>query len=130
MSYGQTAVLSNFDSRLPILLKSLEMQGLFDVVKTSHAIGVEKPAAAAFDATRTAFTPHIPPRRCIHVGDNVKTDVAGALAAGWHCIAVGASEDDVAAILQSEDQYDRVVCIPNLSQLSSAALAIMAMNPS
>eukprot|EP00048_Salpingoeca_helianthica_P010005 m.143288 g.143288 ORF g.143288 m.143288 type:complete len:338 (-) comp14984_c0_seq3:26-1039(-) len=114
LSHGPTAVLSNFDERLPGLLAELGLADLFDVILTSRELGEEKPSAAAFKAVQTHPRIQVPPENCIHVGDNVKKDVQGALGAGWHAIGVGTNVED-----------PRVINIPSMSHLASATLHLM-----
>lgn len=114
-SYGPTAVLSNFDERLPALLADLGLARMFDVIKTSRELGIEKPTVAAFEAVRSDPAVLLPAAQCIHIGDHATKDVGGAVAAGWQAIGVGTSVE-----------HERVVNIPRLSSFPSAALLIMA----
>ena len=74
------AVVSNFDSRLPVLLAALGLEGPFDAVLFSSAIGSAKPAPGIFRAAVTALG--VLPGATLHAGDDPSADVAGALAAG------------------------------------------------
>jgi putative hydrolase of the HAD superfamily len=74
------AVLSNFDPRLPGLLRELGLDAVFPVVVYSAAVGVEKPHPAIF--ARLLAELGLPPARVAHVGDRRREDVEGALAAG------------------------------------------------
>lgn len=65
-------------------LRSSDIEHLIDVVVLSDDIGVNKPDRRIFDhallkASTTA-------KRCVIIGDNPETDIAGGIAAGWHAI--------------------------------------------
>jgi putative hydrolase of the HAD superfamily len=79
------AVLSNHVPELEKLTTGLGLDGFFDAVFSSAAIGYEKPHAAAFaHALRACGSPS----RVWMVGDNPVADVAGAQAAGLPAILV------------------------------------------
>ncbi len=113
-SYGPTAVLSNFDERLPSLLRDMKLAHLFDVIRTSRELGVEKPDVAAFEAVRNDPRIALPASQSIHIGDNLKKDLLGATAAGWRAIGVGLPPTDGHLI------------IPSLAQLSFATMVMLS----
>lgn len=79
------AVLSNHVPELGKLATGLGLDGFFDAVLTSAAIGYEKPHAEAFaHALRVCGSPS----RVWMVGDNPVADVAGAEAVGIPAILV------------------------------------------
>jgi len=80
------AVVSNFDGRLPGVLAGLEVAPLVDAVLYSTAVGVAKPAARIFDAAARALAASR--HEIVHVGDEIDTDVTGALAAGFRAVLV------------------------------------------
>jgi len=73
------AVVSNWDSRLPDVLKTLSLDGWFETVVVSHFEGVEKPNAAIFQ--RTLERMGVASADALHVGDSPELDGAGAAAA-------------------------------------------------
>ena len=79
-------VLSNWDSRLPELLASLDLDAHFDAVIYSAAAGYEKPHPAIFTAALDAL--HVDPSRAVHIGDRLEEDYAGAKAAGLRALLV------------------------------------------
>eukprot|EP00316_Scyphosphaera_apsteinii_P002178 CAMPEP_0119340698 /NCGR_PEP_ID=MMETSP1333-20130426/100854_1 /TAXON_ID=418940 /ORGANISM="Scyphosphaera apsteinii, Strain RCC1455" /LENGTH=288 /DNA_ID=CAMNT_0007352507 /DNA_START=123 /DNA_END=989 /DNA_ORIENTATION=+ len=82
-------VISNWDDRLPQLLKRLGLASYFDFILTSGEVGVEKPEAAMFTlAQKLAGVPA--GSRCVHVGDSFSRDVLGAFQAGhgWEPVFV------------------------------------------
>lgn len=76
----QLAVVSNFDSRLPGILQALGIHDRMDAVVYSSEAGHAKPDPAIF--RRALDELDVAPERTIHVGDNAKTDVGGAVSAG------------------------------------------------
>jgi putative hydrolase of the HAD superfamily len=78
------AILSNWDSRMPLLLRHLGLSRYFDVVLCSALEGVEKPHRDFFRKVQTAIG--VPPRRTLHVGDLVREDYQGARAAGMQAL--------------------------------------------
>ena len=82
------AVLSNFDARLHALLATLGLEGAFAVVVPSSEAGAAKPSRGAFEHVRRrlAAQPPLAPAECLHVGDSLREDVEGALAAGWQAV--------------------------------------------
>lgn len=81
------AVLSNWDERLPSLLRALGLAEFFEVVVFSAGVGVEKPGAAIFQAALAALD--LPPRQVLHVGDRRLEDLEGARAVGMQSLLVG-----------------------------------------
>ncbi|MFO7775250.1 MAG: HAD-IA family hydrolase [Candidatus Hydrogenedentota bacterium] len=74
------AVVSNWDSRLPILLERLGLLRYFVCVVTSAEIGCAKPDPRIFEAAVARL--NAAPERTVHIGDSIEDDVAGALGAG------------------------------------------------
>jgi putative hydrolase of the HAD superfamily len=77
---ARLAVVSNWDSRLPDVLKTLSLDGWFETVVVSHFEGVEKPDAAIFRRALERIGAQA--TDAIHVGDSLELDGAGATAAG------------------------------------------------
>jgi putative hydrolase of the HAD superfamily len=88
----RTAVVSNFDSRLPPLLGDLGVAEWIDVVLPSTTAGRAKPDPAIFAAALARLG--TPARRAIHVGDDIAADVAGALRAGMAAVLIDRAERD------------------------------------
>ncbi len=70
------AVISNWDRRLPDILRTLDLIDAFDVVTVSAIEGVEKPAQEIFE--RTLDRLGVAPATAIHVGDSPLEDYRGA----------------------------------------------------
>lgn len=109
-------VVSNWDERLPGLLASLGIGGLFDFVLTSREHGAEKPCASIFDAARQRAglsASEVSPATCVHIGDKFSTDVVGASAAGWRAVYLASDEDlgklkPAAFGLMAETEHERI----------------------
>lgn len=73
-------IVSNFDSRLDNVLRTCELDSFFDSIHISTRTGAAKPDAVIFQA---ALEYHgIEPQQAWHVGDSVREDFEGAVAAG------------------------------------------------
>jgi len=81
-----TAIVSNFDRRLPNILRGLGLAELFDVVVLCSDVGAAKPDAAIFH--RALERLEVPASRAIVVGDDKELDIEGARAAGLRAIDV------------------------------------------
>lgn len=77
------AVVSNFDTRLRPLLKTLDLYELFDAIIVSAEVSVEKPNPYIFELALNAV--HCNPNEVIHVGDDRRNDLWGARDAGIDC---------------------------------------------
>lgn len=75
-------VISNFDERLPGILKSLRLDHFFDWVVVSRDVGHEKPHRAIFEVGLALAG--LPAGSALHIGDNEKRDYEGARAAGMN----------------------------------------------
>lgn len=73
-------VVSNWIWTLPDLLHALDLVSKFDFIVASSRIGYEKPHRGIFD--HALELAGVPPAAAMHVGDNVRADVEGALAVG------------------------------------------------
>ncbi len=74
------AVISNWDRRLPDILRSLELLEIFEAVTVSSIEGVEKPSSEIF--RRTLGRMGLSAGEAIHVGDSPLEDYTGAETAG------------------------------------------------
>src|SRR5262245_57172290 len=77
-------VVSNFDSRLYDVLRVCELDRFFDSVHVSTRVGAAKPDAALFQAALDCHS--VEAREACHVGDNLREDVEGAMAAGINAV--------------------------------------------
>jgi len=77
-------VISNFDSRLYDVLRACRLDHFFDSVHISTLVGAAKPDAAIFQAALNYHS--IEARRAWHVGDSLREDVEGAMAAGINAV--------------------------------------------
>ena len=77
-----TAVLSNGWN--PLQVAKARRAGFAGRVIASAELGVQKPHPAAFEALAQELG--LPPERCFYVGDDPRTDMAGAIAAGFQAV--------------------------------------------
>jgi len=82
-----TAVVSNFDRRLPPLLAELGVAPLFDAIVLASDAGAAKPDPAIFRLALARVG--VPACDSLFVGDSSERDVAGARALGMRAIDVG-----------------------------------------
>ena len=101
-------VISNFDSRLEDLLGALGLDGYFDSVHISSRVGAAKPDPAIFQAALKHYA--IEARQAWHVGDNLREDVEGAMAAGVN-----------AALLDRDNRFAENAPAPRITSLEQVA---------
>lgn len=80
------AIISNWDRRLPEILRSLGLIDRFEVVTVSAIEGVEKPSPEIFQ--RTSSRLGVDPSSTLHVGDAPLEDYAGARNAGFAAVLI------------------------------------------
>jgi putative hydrolase of the HAD superfamily len=73
-------IVSNWDRRLPSLLKGLGLGALVDTVVTSAEVRLHKPDPRIFELACRRLG--VEPEHCAHVGDHFYADVLGAQVAG------------------------------------------------
>jgi putative hydrolase of the HAD superfamily len=79
-------VISNWDSRLPEILKNTGLARYFNFILASTVVGSAKPDAGIFqEALQRAG---VPPEQACHIGDEPATDIEGARNAGIHSILI------------------------------------------
>jgi putative hydrolase of the HAD superfamily len=80
----ELGIVSNFDSRIYVVLSALELAEFFSSVTISTEVGVAKPDPQVFVA---ALQKHnCSPEEAWHIGDSFKEDYEGAKAAGLRAI--------------------------------------------
>jgi putative hydrolase of the HAD superfamily len=80
------AVVSNWDVSLPPVLERLGLQESFTAVVHAAGAGASKPDPRPFEIALELLA--LPAGDCVHVGDDPRTDVGGARAAGIEPILV------------------------------------------
>jgi putative hydrolase of the HAD superfamily len=78
----ELAIISNFDSRLYVLIEALGLEQWFSSVTVSTQVGAAKPERAIFEAALAMY--QCSPEQALHVGDSWAEDYQGATAAGLH----------------------------------------------
>ncbi len=82
----KTAIISNADSDVTDLCIHFDFAKGMDLIVTSALIGYEKPHIRTFEA---AYQPlGIDPARGLHIGDQPKSDIVGALNAGMRAALI------------------------------------------
>jgi putative hydrolase of the HAD superfamily len=74
------AVIANWDVSLPDVLARLGLAGHFEAIVTAAGVGAAKPDPRPFRAALARLG--VEAGQCLHVGDDLVTDVEGARAAG------------------------------------------------
>lgn len=95
------AVVSNFDSRLPPILRELGFAPLLDAIVYSTACGAAKPDPGIF--RHAASQLDVTPEAVMHVGDNLDADYRGAESAGMiavHLQRRGRSPTGIAPVVR------------------------------
>jgi HAD superfamily hydrolase (TIGR01549 family) len=82
-------VISNFDSRLDVLLRNMKLHQYFDFVLCSYHAGFEKPEKEIFQkAMKMSELQNLKPEECLHIGNTPVTDYFGCKNAGWYGLLV------------------------------------------
>ena len=82
----KTAVISNADKDVTIICVHFEFAEQMDLIVTSALVGWEKPDPRTFQAAYETLG--VDPGRCLHIGDQPKSDVAGSLAVGMRAALI------------------------------------------
>jgi putative hydrolase of the HAD superfamily len=107
----RTAVVSNADDDVTVVCVHFAFAPLMDLIVTSALVGYEKPDPRTYQAALEPLG--VDPKRAIHVGDQPKSDVVGALGIGMGAVLI--------------DRYDRHngVEVPTVSTLTELADAVV-----
>lgn len=104
------AVISNWDRRLPDILRNLDLFDAFETVTVSAIEGVEKPAPEIFQ--RTLDLLGISPEQALHIGDSPQEDYAGAENAGMDALLIDRHE------LFVDESYCRINSLKDILDLT------------
>ncbi len=99
-----TAIVSNFDRRLPNILQGLGLAELFEAVVLGSDVGAAKPEAAIFH--RALERLQVPASRAVVVGDDEELDIGGARAAGLRAV-------DVKSLAKLDGLLEQLVALPD-----------------
>lgn len=117
-SRKKVALISNFDHppHVHLLLSRLGLTELFDAIVVSGDVGVDKPDPRIFCPALQKTG--LEPGEVTYVGDNLDTDVRGALAAGMHPILIRRDEasEEIAGV-ELDATIEGVQVISQLSEL-------------
>jgi HAD superfamily hydrolase (TIGR01549 family) len=111
----KTAVISNADDDVTIVAVHFDFASLMDLIVTSALVGYEKPDPRTYYAALDPL--QVDPARAVHVGDQPRSDVAGALGVGMGAVLL--------------DRYDRHNGseIPTVNSLTELAQEVVAAQP-
>lgn len=79
----------------------------------SDESGNWKPSVTLFDDAAVALGA-TSPSRCLHVGDSLRTDVAGARSAGWSTVRYSGVRDDSSSFPEADHVIQRLGSLPNI----------------
>lgn len=85
------AVVSNFDSRLPPILRDHGLEPLFAEIVFSTGVGTAKPNPGIFQHALNKLG--VLPERAVHIGDSREADYEGAKAAGLEGLLLKRSQE-------------------------------------
>lgn len=115
----QRAIISNADSDVTEFCTHLALADEMDLIVTSALVGHEKPDARTF---RAALEPlGVDPADALHIGDQPKSDVVGALQIGMRAALIDRyqrhdpAEHDVPVMLGLDDLVDHVLAVNSAS---------------
>jgi len=104
----RVAVVSNWDSRLPRLLKAIGLANRFEFILTSAEAGYSKPHAAIFEMATKRLG--LPSTEVMNVGDSEAEDVVGARRAGLHAACIDRTDEILATdSVQSLTQIAKII---------------------
>ena len=94
------ALISNADADVTEFVTHLEVAHELDAIVTSAVVGYEKPDPRTYHAALDHAAIRVPAERAIHVGDQPRSDVVGALGVGMRAALLdryGRQPDDLGA---------------------------------
>lgn len=117
---ARLAVCSNFSHSQTAfrVLEEARLRWYFDVVIVSDATGWRKPRREIFDATLAALG--VAPEETLHVGDNLKVDIAGAAALSMHTAWITRRIDDPETKLREYEGPKPDLVLEDLAELPEA----------
>ncbi|MCC6155748.1 MAG: HAD-IA family hydrolase [Candidatus Hydrogenedentes bacterium] len=80
------AIVSNWDSRLPRLLRAMGIADRFEFILTSAEAGVSKPSPQIFEQALARLG--LPAHEALHIGDSLDDDVIAAQNAGLQSLHI------------------------------------------
>lgn len=95
-NHYRLVVLSNFDHRLLNVMDGLGLTPLIHEILYSAALGASKPSVQVFEQALKAVGAEA--SQTLHIGDDLETDGAGAIAAGLRFFHVQRPEIDLRAL--------------------------------
>lgn len=116
LGYTIGVISNGFDGIQQLKLDTCRLSEFIDHIVISEAVGVAKPARGIFEAAMHLAQSDNPSENLM-VGDNRATDIAGALAAGWHAVLL--SEHNHNDLPEKVDRISKLTdLLPVLSSIS------------
>jgi putative hydrolase of the HAD superfamily len=100
-------VISNWDSRLPEILKNTGLASYFNFILASTVVGSAKPDTGIFqEALKRAG---VPAEQACHIGDEPATDIEGARNAGMHSILIDRKGHQLVEVSPTVNSFHELV---------------------
>lgn len=115
------AIVSNWDTRLPVLVSLMGVDRFMEAVVVSALEKASKPSPRIFQAALTRLS--LPAGEVVHVGDSLRDDIRGAMAMGMGAIWLRRGEGGV--VPGEEGLADGLEGIAIVTDLSMAAGIIL-----
>jgi putative hydrolase of the HAD superfamily len=113
------AVISNWTLTLESILEGVGIREYFSQVIVSTVVHLYKPQPEIFHLV--AKTWGLQPNECLHVGDNLRTDIDGALAAGFNAVLFAPDGAGAGTSTGTDAEKDRsaptIAALPELLSL-------------
>lgn len=100
-------VVSNWDSRLPEILKNIGLAPYFDFILASTVVGSAKPDAAIFEEAMQRAG--VSPNEACHIGDEPLADIKGARKVGIDSILIDRNDHHNGAVLTKVKSFHELV---------------------
>jgi HAD superfamily hydrolase (TIGR01509 family) len=108
-------IVSNENSALIDMLRSLQLMDLFEVILLAEDVGVSKPNPEIFFSLFEELD--VQATEILHVGDRYATDVLGAQRAGMEAILYDPLSDERLALSRLDVGAEKVVSIEDLRKI-------------
>ena len=100
-------VISNWDSRLPEILKNTGLAHYFSILLASTVVGSAKPDAGIFE--QALQHAGVPADQACHIGDEPATDIQGARNVGMHGILIDRKGNHDASGIPTVQSFHQLV---------------------
>ena len=117
------AVISNYDKRLPPVLKKLGLSHYFDKIITSEEAKMSKPDSAIFHFCQNECgAVDFLPEEILHIGDDIEKDYKGARNVNWNSLVIKRNQNnDYSSMVFSPghicNSFEEVFCVIQTPEL-------------